>query len=59
MGLWAGGQKGAARLDFGPTIGTDVKVGETMIRVDADWRLRVAGDARPALGPALTLSTSF
>lgn len=58
-GLWAGGQEGAARLDIGPTIGTDVKVGETSIRVDADWRWRVAGDARPASGPALTLSTSF
>lgn len=58
-GVWAGGQEGAARLDIGPTIGTDVKVGETMIRVDADWRWRVAGDARPASGPALTLSTSF
>jgi hypothetical protein len=30
--------------------GTDVKVGEAMICVDADWRWRLAGDAaRPVV----------
>lgn len=58
-GIWAGGQKGIARLDIGPTISSSVALGEASIRLDADWRFRVAGDARPASGPALTLSTSF
>lgn len=58
-GVWAGGQEGAARLDIGPTIGTHIAAGKTVIRLDADWRWRVAGDARPDSGPAVTLSTSF
>lgn len=58
-GIWAGGQKGIARLDIGPTISSTVDLGDASIRVDADWRFRVAGDARPASGPAITLSTSF
>jgi len=58
-GVWAGGQEGVTRLDIGPTIGTVIQVGEASMRVDADWRFRIAGDAAPASGPALTLSTSF
>jgi hypothetical protein len=58
-GLWGGGQKGVFRIDTGPTIGTVIPAGKGAIAVHADWRWRVAGDARPASGPALTLSTSF
>lgn len=58
-GLWAGGQKGIGRLDIGPTLSSNIVLGEASIRLDADWRFRVAGDARPTSGPALTLSTSF
>lgn len=58
-GIWAGGQVGVARLDIGPTFGTDIRLGAANIRIDADWRFRIAGDARPSSGPALTLSTSF
>lgn len=58
-GVWAGGQKAVARLDVGPTISGNIDLGETSIRLDADWRFRIAGDARPANGPAITLSTSF
>jgi hypothetical protein len=59
VGAWGGGQKGIFRIDAGPTIGTDISVAGTTLRVNADWRFRIAGDARPASGPALTLSTSF
>ncbi len=58
-GIWGGGQKGIFRIDAGPTIGTEIAVGATRLRVNADWRVRIAGDAAPASGPALTLSTSF
>lgn len=58
-GIWAGGQKGVSRIDIGPTIGTKIKIGEGSFRLNADWRFRVAGNARPGNGPAVTLSTSF
>ncbi|WP_423142028.1 hypothetical protein ACOYW6_01285 [Parablastomonas sp. CN1-191] len=58
-GAWAGGQRGAARADIGPTASLSVPLGPASARVAADWRLRVAGDARPAAGPALTISAGF
>ncbi len=58
-GVWSGGQEGIFRVDAGPTVGTQIPVGNARLRVNADWRFRIAGDARPASGPALTLSTSF
>ncbi len=58
-GIWTGGQKGISRLDIGPSLGTEISLGGTRIRIDADWRFRVAGNAKPGNGPALTLSTSF
>ena len=58
-GIWGGGQKGVFRIDAGPTIGTEVAIGKGRLRINADWRFRIAGDARPASGPAVTLSTSF
>ncbi len=59
LGIWTGGQRGISRVDFGPTLQSDVKVGTTSFRVTADWRFRIAGNARPGNGPALTISTSF
>jgi hypothetical protein len=58
-GVWGGGQRGVFRIDAGPTIGTEIPLGKARLRVSADWRFRVAGDASPAGGPALTLSTGF
>ena len=58
-GVWGGAQKGAARLDLGPTAAVSFRVGETRGRVAADYRFRVAGDAEPRSGPALTLSAGF
>jgi hypothetical protein len=34
-------------------------IGRTAIRASAEWRFRVAGDAAPDSGPAVTLSTDF
>lgn len=58
-GLWGGAQEGAARLDLGPTANVTVKLGEVPARLSVDYRVRVAGDAEPGSGAALTLSTGF
>lgn len=54
-GAWAAAQPGVERVDIGPTLSLRLPVGT----LQADWRFQVAGDARPASGPALTLSTAF
>ena len=60
LGAWGGAQKGAARLDIGPTASLGLSVGgPAAARVAVDWRVRVAGDASPSSGPALTLSAGF
>lgn len=58
-GLWGGAQRDAARLDLGPTAAVTFRLGEARGRVAADYRFRVAGDAEPSSGPALTLSAGF
>lgn len=59
-GVWAGGQTGAVRLDLGPRVSFPVDLGEEVpSRIALDWRFRVAGNARPASGPALTIASSF
>lgn len=60
VGGWGGAQKGASRLDLGPTVSASLAAGHgVFVRLSADWRLRVAGNAAPASGPALTLSAGF
>jgi hypothetical protein len=62
-GAWAGGQRGkyagSQRLDIGPTIRLDTDFSGQPVRLHADWRFRIAGNAEPGSGPALTLSTGF
>ena len=58
-GIWAGGQRDILRVDVGPSLRADVAVRKVNFRLTADWRFRVAGDANPGNGPAITLSTSF
>ncbi len=59
-GAWGGAQKGASRLDIGPgaTMGLGIGQGASA-RLAIDWRFRVAGDAAPSSGLALTLSAGF
>jgi hypothetical protein len=57
-GAWAAAQPGIERFDIGPSVSMPIPaVGNTRLR--ADWRFRVAGDAAPASGPAVTLATDF
>ena len=58
-GVWGGAQRGAARLDVGPSVTLGLPLGSGGARVAADWRFRVAGDAAPKSGPAITLSAGF
>jgi hypothetical protein len=60
-GVWSGGQEGAVRLDAGPRLSFRVDPGRLAgpSRVALDWRFRLAGNARPASGPALTVTSAF
>ncbi|MGB3796299.1 MAG: hypothetical protein WA957_08340 [Alteraurantiacibacter sp.] len=56
---WGGAQNDAQRLDIGPTAGLSFRIGQARGRIAADYRFRIAGDAQPSSGPALTLVTGF
>ncbi|MDF0488095.1 hypothetical protein PX554_08120 [Sphingomonas sp. H39-1-10] len=58
-GLWGGAQRGAERLDVGPSITATVPIAGRAARLSLDWRERVAGAARPGSGVALTLGADF
>jgi len=59
MGLWGGAQEGAGRIDVGPSARVYLSQGRVGMRMAVDWRIRVAGNAAPMTGPALTLSAGF
>lgn len=56
VGLWGGVQPGLYRVDAGPRVSVRVR---DNIYAHVDWRQRLAGTARPASGPALTLAADF
>lgn len=61
LGALAAGavQPGAARVDVGPRLTLRLpEVGEGS-RIALDWRQRIAGNARPESGLALTLASDF
>ena len=58
-GIWGGAQEDASRLDVGPSAAASFDLGRVRARIGADYRVRVAGESRPASGPALTLSAGF
>lgn len=69
-GLWSGGQGSVAggenagiatvnRVDIGPRIAARLPVAGQQTQFALDWRQRVAGNADPGSGPALTVSTRF
>jgi hypothetical protein len=59
VGAWAAAQPGLARVDVGPQAALRLPVTGRAVTLAADWRLRLAGNARPGSGPALTLATDF
>jgi hypothetical protein len=56
FGVWGGAQPGLYRVDAGPRISMQVR---RNVRVHFDWRQRLAGNARPGSGPAVTLAGDF
>jgi hypothetical protein len=56
FGMWGGVQPGLHRVDAGPRV--SMRVRDNM-RVHLDWRQRVAGNAEPGSGPAVTLAADF
>jgi hypothetical protein len=58
-GSWGSVQPGVARLDIGPQIVARTTLAGRPIRVSAEWRQRVAGNAAPGSGPAITLGADF
>ncbi|MEO1046617.1 MAG: hypothetical protein AAFX04_14355 [Pseudomonadota bacterium] len=72
VGLWSGGQgpiesdddsglqiDHVVRVDIGPGAAIGFSVAGQPASVALDWRQRVAGNADPGSGPALTVSTRF
>ncbi len=60
-GAWGAGQRSfgetSSRLDLGPS--TRIRLGDWPVSAQIDYRVRVAGDAEPGTGPAVTVSGSF
>jgi hypothetical protein len=56
---WAAAQPGVSRIDAGPSLRLALPVQDRTVTIAADWRLRLAGDAAPPSGPALTLASDF
>lgn len=56
FGVWGAAQPGLYRVDAGPRITMRVR---NNVKLHLDWRQRIAGNARPGSGPAITLSGDF
>jgi hypothetical protein len=62
-GVWGsvqdGGGRTASRLELGPGAQLSQRIGKATIELRGEYRFRVAGDAAPGSGPALTVATRF
>jgi hypothetical protein len=56
FGVWGGAQPGLYRIDAGPRLTMRVRKN---VKFHLDWRQKLAGNARPGSGPALTLAGDF
>ena len=56
FGVWGGAQPGVYRVDAGPRVTMNVR---RNLKVHFDWRQKLAGNAQPGSGPAVTLSGDF
>ena len=59
LGAWGAKQRGAGRLDVGPSVALRLPLAAGGARIQLDWRQRVAGDARPGSGAALSFGADF
>lgn len=58
-GIWGGAQPGISRIDAGPQLVALVPVGAAALRISAEWRARIAGNAAPGSGPSVTAGFDF
>ncbi|QIG81634.1 hypothetical protein [Stakelama tenebrarum] len=58
-GAWGGAQRGIARVDIGPAAVIDFPAGDKHLRLAFEWRERIAGNALPGSGLAVTLGADF
>jgi len=62
-GIWGSVQDGdvrtASRLELGPGAQLSQQIGKGTIELRGEYRFRIAGDAAPGSGPALTVATRF
>lgn len=59
-GAWGAAQRDAHRLDVGPAAILEVPLGNApRLRIALEWRQRVAGEARPGSGPALSIGADY
>lgn len=58
LGVWGGAQPGVARVDIGPSLAVR-PLATSNVTVNIDWRQRIAGNAAPSSGPAITLTAGF
>lgn len=56
FGVWGGAQPGVYRLDAGPRVTMAVR---NNVKIHLDWRQKLAGNAQPGSGPAVTLTGDF
>jgi hypothetical protein len=59
VGLWGDVQRGAARIDAGPELTVRLRLSDHPVRVSAQWRARLVGNAEPGSGPALVVASDF
>lgn len=52
-------QPGVERLDVGPEVRVRLPIGPAAVRLSAEYRARISGQARPSSGPAITLVSDF
>ncbi|MDO7834287.1 hypothetical protein Q4610_04440 [Sphingobium sp. HBC34] len=57
--LSGGAQPYVSRLDIGPELQLRLPLPQASARVSVEWRQRIAGNARPGSGIAITLATDF
>jgi hypothetical protein len=58
-GVWAAAQPQLSRVDLGPHAELRLPLRPANASLSVDWRVRIAGNARPGSGPALTLAADF
>jgi hypothetical protein len=59
FGVWGAAQPQVSRLDVGPIAVFKQKVSSANIRISAEYRWRISGEARPVSGPALSIGADF